>query len=200
MLENPSNLFVVDLAVLATSDDSSAVLYDVYSYACFFLGTCLQSLPDTGASELSADCSGEAASSFHVSRKMLLNIIDKKIGLTRFTDVLKRRIALETKLLAPGATSEHKLFALEHLKSANFLSFMNSQREAIRKAIYDHYSGSLPETSSDSRTESTALAKVVELQKDEIARLTEEIENYRSTSMFCMYPFVFRYDFICKFR
>lgn len=176
MLENPSNLFVVDLAVLATGEESSYVLYDVHSYSCFFLGTCLQSLPDTQSVAEGAVRRDEGEQVFHVSRKMLLDVIDSKIGLTRFTDVLKRRVNMESKLLAQNVNGDNnKHHALELLRSATFLAFMNSQREAIRKAIYDHYSGALPNSGGGNSAESSALAKIVELQKEEIARLAAQI-------------------------
>lgn len=186
MLENPSNLFVVDLAVLATSEDSSATLHDAHSYACFFLGTCLQALPDVASAdvgEANGGSSRDGEPAFHVSRKLLLDIIDTKIGLTRFTDVLKRRIALETKLLSHGSQAGHKQHSLDNLKSVNFLAFMNSQREAIRKAIYDHYSGSLPSGTSNS-AESSALTKIIDLQKEEILRLTDEIAGFKGNHQY----------------
>ena len=143
MLDNPSNLFVVDLAVLAAGEEASPVLYDVYSYSCFFLGTCLQALPDSSGdvtdSAKKDDVDGSGVDGFHVSRKMLLNIIDSKIGLTHFTDALKKRITLDSKLLSHSSSSdEQKLHALEYLRSSTFLAFMNSQREAIRKlGVYE---------------------------------------------------------------
>lgn len=188
MLDNPSNLFVVDLAVLATGQESSPVLYDVYSYSCFFLGTCLQALPDSSGDGVESakknDGDGPGVEGFHVSRKMLLGIIDSKIGLTHFTDALKRRVTLESKVLSQStSTDDHKFHALEHLRSSTFVAFMNLQREAIRKAIYDHYSGCLP-TGNDGNAESSALSKIVELQKEEIVRLTSELEATKGFLLF----------------
>lgn len=178
MLENPSNLFVVDLAVLATGEETSSVLYDMHSYACFFLGTCIQALPDGPSKDSSATGkkAAETNDAFVVSRKMLLDIIDSKIGLTQFTDVLKRRVSIESRLLIQSTANDEKhRHALEHLKSATFVSFMNSHMEAIRKAIYDHYSGAIPTVSGGNNAESSALSKIIELQKDEINRLVSEL-------------------------
>jgi chromosome segregation ATPase len=171
-LENPSNLFISDLAAQCNPDDSK-VVFDVQSYACLFLGSCFQALPDQPAAT-------RTDKAFSISKKALLDIIDSKVGLSRFIDVLKRRLSVDARVISklPGVLREDPTLVSSYLPTSSFDVFLNAQVDLIKGAIYEFYGATnqLDGTGGIGRADGHPhLAEVVRIQKEEIERLNREL-------------------------
>ena len=92
VLEDPSNLFIVDFATKTSELSGIPIVLQVTS--CLFLGACLQSV---SASEVNVkDDTSNALSTSDISKQSLMAMIDSRIGLTRFTDILRRPLTSDS--------------------------------------------------------------------------------------------------------
>lgn len=179
-MENPSNLFIADLASQSNPDDSR-VIFDVQSYACLLLGACFQ-----GLSEQAPAVRPDKAA-FSVSKKALLDIIDSKVGLSRFIDILKKRIAVDARMISklPGILREEPTLVSLHLPTHSFDAFLNSQVDLIKAAIYEFYGATnqLDGPGGVGKADGQPhFAEVVRIQKEEIERLNRELTAAQAAS------------------
>lgn len=122
MLEDPSNLFVIDLATSVS--ESKGISKGLQSMACLFMGSAFLSFP------LLDDSGQKISNNTNLSRKSLLTMVDSRIGLTNFTDLLKNPL----KISKNDKNIDNLFF------SNGFHKFYSSQVELIRTGIFDYYS------------------------------------------------------------
>jgi hypothetical protein len=162
VLEDPSNLFVLDLAT--TASESAGVPPVAQTVSCLFLGCCflaLSDLPDDNGSV--AD--GDGVTDGLIHKRMFIGMIDSRIGLSRFTESLK-------KALLPSQSSTYsQLFVSE-----GFKAFYIKQFEAIKNGIISFYAGS----STSSSLSNSPQQQVIEMQQLRIAELEHalKLQNY----------------------
>ena len=176
MLDDPSNLFVVDLATVTS--ESSGIPSFVQVVSCLYLGTCFEALAASEqessnnikntAGPLSAVKSKSTDDSIsRLTQKSLLKMIDSRIGLTRFTDILKRPLMPPQK---SGTTSSDSAILFF---SASFQKFYEERVTAIRHAIFDFYSagpGGINGGDSQER-------QIISIQTQQIANLEKQINE-----------------------
>eukprot|EP01041_Mallomonas_annulata_P003424 gene3424-6795_t len=185
MLEDPSNLFVIDLATAAS--EGAGVPPAVQILSCLFLGCCLNALPKDSSSSQSGQGQGHqqqygysnknTMDDISLSQKSIITMIDSRIGLTRFTDMLKRPLQNQGKSSLSssaagggGGTGGGSNLENEIFFSQSFKVFYEEQIAAIRQCIFDFYStgtqgGDSPES------------QLIRLQKDEIMKLENQIQE-----------------------
>ena len=161
ILSDPSNLFVVDFAT--SGSENAGVPAAVQIMSCLFLGCVFLTLP-------SADLSSSDQQTI-LSRKGFLGMIDSRIGLNRFTDLLRRPIK------AKGAT-------LKSLSGALFITpgykvFYEKQVDMIVAGIFEFYSGD----ASVGDAGSTFVEKeIIDSQNKVICELREQIAALESNA------------------
>lgn len=162
MLDDPTNLFVLELA--SPASDAAGVTASTQTLCCLFLGSCLLALSqdDNSTSSLAPD--------------KFLQAIDSKIGLTRFLDLLKRPMQLGS--LAGGRVSATSLRD-ELFVTVSFRGFYEDKVEAIRKYIFEHYSGISGGNSIGVKASDNA---VVEMQRTRIEELEAQLEALNSAT------------------
>lgn len=165
ILDDPSNLFILDLATVAS--ENAGVSTSIQVMSCLFLGACFLALPDVPASD-NQDISS-APQDERLTRRSFLGMIDSRIGLTRFMEILKRPV------LSQVATSPQSSASLasDIFFTKGFKAFYDSQLEQIRAGIYNHYGVSRSETDKDS-----AYQQVIQMQLVTIAELEEKLRNF----------------------
>ena len=89
ILDDPTNFFVLDFCTLMSESAGTPATTQISS--CFFLGTCFIALVDPPLPDGSVDNANE--SSAHLNRKSFISMIDARIGLNRFLEVLKRPLS-----------------------------------------------------------------------------------------------------------
>jgi chromosome segregation ATPase len=156
VLENPSNLFVLDLATSAS--DGAGVPMIVQTVACFFLGIAFLSIKDVAT----------ATTENSLTQRSFLLMIDGRIGLTRFSDILKRPLVLTP----ASAAVQTELFL-----SPSFKTFYESKIDLIRRSLFDYYASS---GSSTENSEKTPEQQIIDLQKNHISELESELEILKS--------------------
>jgi chromosome segregation ATPase len=162
MLDDPANLFVVDLATAAS--ESAGVPAQVQTAACMFLGCCFEALPVSNASPPpSTNGVVNSADDSILNRKSFLSMIDGRIGLNRFTDILKRPLAKRAPSKGTTTDAGH---AASFFISAAFEAFYQRQVDAIRAGIFEFYTGSAGAAPGDAMQQ-----QLIEMQKDRIAEL-----------------------------
>ena len=173
MLEDPSNLFVIELA--SRSSENAGVSQHLQVMCCFFLGSVFESFPEASP--------GTEADS--LSRKSILGMIDAKIELSRFSDLIK----IPTR--AFSMSSRHQLSdnkscpfsftdspADGHFVEA-YEEFYKGQVHAIKTAIYGFYAGSGdPSVENDS---TSSESKIIKMQIETIAELEIELKKVQSS-------------------
>jgi hypothetical protein len=148
LFEDPSNLFVVDLA--STASENAGVSPLIQLASSFLIGCCYQSLPkDTKESD-----SG-------LSRRSFMTMIDTRIGLQRFTDILKR----------PLQPANDTSLASYFFRSSGFKKFYESQVALIRKDIFEHYAGSGRSSEAAGSTSAASYEQIIEMQREKIDEL-----------------------------
>ncbi len=164
LFEDPLLFFVLDLTT--SGSESAGVPLGVQVMACFFLGISFLALP-TGAESNSSD-----NSSFTHSRASFLSMIDNRVGLNRFIDILRR----------PLQGNSHAVSNILFI-TKGFKGYFEQQVETIRVSMYEIFadstavsSGSHPGDNSDS------LLQIIELQKVRISELEEIMRNSASSS------------------
>jgi chromosome segregation ATPase len=162
MLDDPANLFVVDLATAAS--ESAGVPALVQTAACMFLGCCFEALPVSNVSPPpSTNGVVNSADDSILNRKSFLSMIDGRIGLNRFTDILKRPLAKRAPSKGTTTDAGH---AASFFISAAFDAFYQRQVDAIRAGIFEFYTGSAGAAPGDAMQQ-----QLIEMQKDRIAEL-----------------------------
>lgn len=154
VLDDPSNLFVLDLATPAS--ESAGVPPIAQTASCLFLGCCFLALQDEsspGESKAGAKSDSEASL---INKKLFISMIDSRIGLSRFTELLKRP------LLAQQAASFAPLFV-----SDGFRAFYSRQFEAIKNGIISFYAGGSSSLAGSPQQQVIDMqqAKIEELEK-----------------------------------
>ena len=88
--EDPSNFFLMDLA--SVGSDSLGVSSKIQTSVCFFLGNCFAALQDPISTSTSSSTEGSSTqdSTLLLNKKSFLTVIDTRIGLTRFNELLRR--------------------------------------------------------------------------------------------------------------
>lgn len=163
MLEDPANLFVLDLATAAS--ESAGVPPLVQVAACLFLGCCFESLPGAASTPppSSNGTANGASEDSILNRKAFLGMIDSRIGLNRFTDILKKPVA--SRGHKDAAASYSALFI-----SPDFLVFYQKQVEAIRAGIFEFYTGGASSAVGDVMQQ-----QIIDMQKEKIAELEQKL-------------------------
>lgn len=168
MFEDPSNLFVVDLATSAS--EVAGVPPAVQVMACLFLGCCCLGFPseqhDDNKKESTATAQGNESSI--LQRRPFLSMIDSRIGLNRFTETLKKPLIAMSKK-SPSANLYEGLFHLP-----GFKAFYETQVESIRNIIFELYSGP---TSGVGNGQDSAHSQVIALQQEKIKELEDKVEG-----------------------
>ena len=156
ILEDPSNLFVFDLPT--TTSETSGVPLIVQTIASFFLGICFLSLKDSAK-----DQNQPTELEEQLSQRSFLLMIDNRIGLTRFTEILKRPLTTQI----PSITSE--IFF-----SSSFRTFYESKAELVRRSLFDFYASN---GQNIENAESSPELQIILMQKKHISDLEKKIEN-----------------------
>lgn len=156
VLENPSNLFVLDLATSAS--DGAGVPIIVQTVACFFLGIAFLSIKDVTT----------ATTESSLTQRSFLLMIDGRIGLTRFSDILKRPL-----VLTPASAAVHT----ELFLSPSFKIFYESKVDLVRRSLFDYYASS---GNSTDNSEKTPEQQIIDLQKNHITELESELKILKS--------------------
>jgi chromosome segregation ATPase len=202
VLEDPSNFFLLDLATRAS--ETTGVPLRTQVLCCLFLGSCFDSLPAPTQQQLDGVDAGETlGGGTSLSRKSLLMMIDSKIGLSRFNDLLKRplgstrgggggggmtltgpssntTIGGKTNSFTGSTTnssfpspSPEDLFFID-----SFRIFYLKQIEQIRSAIFDFYSGVGGGSSGvGGEVELSPEGKIIQMQKEMIQKLELELQG-----------------------
>ena len=155
VLEDPSNLFILDLATSAS--EATGVPPEVQTIACFFLGICWVSLDD-----VPGDSSGADDEQF--TSKSFLAMIEGRVGLSRFADILKRPMVPREKQL------REELFF-----SSSFKIFYETTVDLIRRNLFDFYASS--GTTNLENGQKSAELQIIDMQKAHIAELEQKLEN-----------------------
>ena len=167
LFEDPSNLFVVDLAT--TSSEIAGVPPSVQVLACLFLGCCSTGFP--AAVDKSADLVvGMSAENSIFSRRAFLSMIDARIGLNRFNEILKKPLTLLGSKKIAGANPYDGLFDLP-----GFKEFYEHQVDSIKEIIFELYSGGA-NNGSNIGGDSVQL-EVIASQKAKIQELEEKLSQ-----------------------
>jgi hypothetical protein len=127
MLEDPSNLFVIDLATSVS--EAKGIPMGLQSMACLFLGCAFLSFPLLDSTK-ELELGYGSINNSNLSRKSLLKMVDSRIGLTNFTDLLKNPLKI-----SKNDKNIDSIFF-----SNGFRNFYSSQVELIRTGIFDYYS------------------------------------------------------------
>lgn len=130
ILDDPSNLFVLDLA--STSSENTGVSSIVQIASTFFIGCCFKALQSNGSIQQSDN---EEVDDILKSSKAFIKMIDSRIGLQRFNDILKRPLSTTSN----SGNSNRFLKRHEFLFSNGFQSFYTLQIDIIRKGILLYY-------------------------------------------------------------
>jgi hypothetical protein len=164
MLDDPSNFFVVDLAT--TMSESAGTPLVVQVAACFFLGTCFTALKDPLKDSAPPD-SNEITG---LTQKSFLNMIESRIGLTRFNEILK--LPLKSNSRSTGAQKD---LASDLFFSNGFKVFYESHVEYIKNGIFQSYVGTIDDLSENCNDAS--LKQLLQMQKEKIIELESRINN-----------------------
>jgi chromosome segregation ATPase len=172
LFEDPSNLFVVDLAT--SSSEIAGVPPLVQVLACLFLGCCCTGFP---VAEKSTEGFTNHASPDNsiFSRRAFLSMIDSRIGLNRFNETLKKPLALLGSKKIAGPNPYEGLFDLP-----GFKEFYEHQMDAIKTVILELYSGGSMGASS-SVNDSIHL-EVIATQKAKIQELETKLSRFTQQS------------------
>jgi hypothetical protein len=154
LFEDPSNFYILDLA--SAGSDSLGISPVAQVCVCFFLGNCFAALEDPPEKEGSS-----TLDSVRLTRKSFLNVIETRIGLPRFSDLLKRPIT-------SGKRGQTKDTMKNLFFSSGFETFYRAQVESIRSRIYTFYAGD--GDGADSGSDSS-LRMIVDIQKEKILEL-----------------------------
>jgi hypothetical protein len=154
LFEDPSNFYILDLA--SAGSDSLGISPVAQVCVCFFLGNCFAALEDPQEKEGSS-----TVDSVRLTRKSFLNVIETRIGLPRFSDLLKRPIT-------SGKRGQTKDTMKNLFFSKGFEAFYRAQVESIRSRIYTFYAGD--GDGADSGSDSS-LRMIVDMQKEKILEL-----------------------------
>ena len=171
MLEDPANLFVVDLATVASESAGVPVLVQVV--ACLFLGCCFEALPSTTPSTEHSTSSGGSIGddpSSLLNRKSFLSMIDSRIGLSRFTDILKKPLSTRSTTMKDSSMHSYSSFFI----TPDFRIFYQNQVDAIRAGIFEYYTGTGSGDSSAAMGDAMQ-QQLIGMQKERIVELEQQI-------------------------
>ena len=157
VLEDPSNLFILDLATAAS--EATGVPTEVQTIACLFLGICWISLD-----EIPEDSSG--TDDGQLTPKSFLAMIESRVGLSRFADILKRPMAPREKQL------RRELFF-----STSFKTFYENYVDLIRRNLFDFYASS--GATNPERGQKSPEQQIIDMQKAHIVELEKKLENHQ---------------------
>lgn len=156
LLDDPANLNILDIAT--TASESAGVPKPVQISACLFLGACYHALND--------DTNEREKLSGGISKAALLSMIDGRIGLPRFTELLKLPLGQRT-------SKSSTLGSLFFLPS--FRRFYERLVDAVMQSLFEHYSGNLDASSSSEK-------QIIAIQQSRIAELEAALADKRTSS------------------
>ena len=171
ILENPSNLFVIDLA--SKNSENAGVPQSLQIECCFLLGCVFEafceipSLDDPNA----------------LSRGMILDMIDSKIGLTRFNNLIK--IPAHAKYCQSRSNDKSPIFTFSTFPedvcfAETYGGLYKSHVNAIKTAMYSFY------LNGDGSSDDDALsseAKLLKVQMEHITELEMELKMLQSSTV-----------------
>lgn len=144
LLDDPANLFILDIA--STASESAGVPKPVQISASLFVGACYHALHD----ELEQE-----QQSGGISKAALLSMIDSRIGLQRFTELLKLPLAQRGSKSSLGS-----LFF-----TPSFRAFYERLVDAIMQSLFQLYTGPVNNgDSSDKQIISVQQSRIAELE------------------------------------
>lgn len=150
ILQDPAHFFLLDLCSPTSESYGTPTIVQIIS--CFFLGTCFQALKDPTPGGVNED--------LNLTQKSFLGMIDNRVGLTRFNEIVRRPLS--------SRTSQGQALASELFVSKGFKSFYINQIELIRSSIFSFYT-------NDTTTESP-LAQIINMQKEKILELENNLK------------------------
>jgi chromosome segregation ATPase len=172
VLEDPANFFVIDLC--STVSEAAGVSSLVQTMACFFLGSCYMSLrEDTSGKKTPKRPSGSADPSSRMTQAKLLGMIDSKVGLSRFTEILRKPLAGPRSghlLSAPHSVNPRDVFLTRWFKG-HYEKLIDS----IRNGILEHYS-----TGDSASDKDSPQQQIINLLNQRVQELESELLNERS--------------------
>ena len=167
LLDDPANLFVLDMAT--TASEVAGMPQAMQSAACLFLGTCYDALQE---SEGQSNGEDEGL----LSQASLLRMIDGRIGLTRFTELLK------APLLAANKASNSFFF------TPSFQAFYDRVLESILHSLFQQYSSKSGDAdSSERQIIAIQLLRIAELEaalKAKHPNLLDPAENAKKEASY----------------
>lgn len=179
LFEDPSNLFVLDLASINSENAGVSPLIQIAS--CFLLGCCYQSLSCDIDSNHSNDL---------LTPKAFLGMIDSRVGLQRFTNILKRPLQRVMASDNPTAMSRDSSSPISFtFYSASFHKFYESQVELIRKELFNYFTGGVGKAVDPSQGNQTidpevvsSYEQLISLQKMKIEELEGQIDHLTASN------------------
>lgn len=159
LFEDPLLFFVLDLTT--SGSESAGVPLGVQVMACFFLGISFLALPTN------INQSNSTESSFMHSRTSFLSMIDNRIGLNRFMDILRRP------LQGNSSVQNNNFFITK-----GFRSYFEQQVEMIRVNMYEIFVDPNGINSANKTVDSSNnLIQIIEVQKNRISELEEIVKS-----------------------
>ena len=145
--DDPSNFFLMDLA--SVGSDSLGVSSTIQTVVCFFVGNCFAALQDPISTSTSMEGSCTQDPTLLLNKKSFLSVIDTRIGLTRFNELLRRPLKAahttnnsNTNNDSSSSSGERNTDITDQFFfTSGFEEFYRSQVESIRSAIFAFYSG-----------------------------------------------------------
>ncbi len=165
LFEDPLLFFVLDLTT--SGSESAGVPLGVQVMACFFLGISFLAISNN------INSSNSNENSFIHSRTSFLNMIDNRIGLNRFIDILRRP------LQGNNSVPNNGFFITK-----GFRTYYEQQVEMIRVNMYEIFIDPNSATNNANITveNSNNLIQIIEIQKNRINELEEMIKSNGSSS------------------
>jgi chromosome segregation ATPase len=187
MFEDPSNLFVVDLAT--ASSELAGVPSAVQAMACLFLGCCFCGFPDEKPPDSSSSANPPAAdgNGSLFSRRSFISMIENKITINRFLETLKKPILHYRKggyqhshsihslpVVSPTDRNAHMVNYYDHLFILpGFKKFYDKQIEIIRSIIMDLFYGA----SASHMTGDAFTQQLIAMQQEKIKELEAKLQG-----------------------
>lgn len=149
--DDPSNFFLMDLA--SVGSDSLGVSSSIQTIVCFFVGNCFAALQDQTSTSTSMEGTITQDSTLLLNKKSFLSVIDTRIGLTRFNELLRRPFKVahttnnnnhnnDNNNSSSSCSGEMNIDTTDQFFfTRGFEDFYRSQVESIRSAIFTFYSG-----------------------------------------------------------
>jgi chromosome segregation ATPase len=133
IFEDPANFFVIDLCSSVSEVAGIAPL--VQTMACMFLGSCYMSLGAPADKKKHKKMLPEEVDHGRLTQSKLLGMIDSKVGLSRFTEILRKPLASPRSGSGTVTPNPTEVFV-----TRGFKVHYEKLIESIRSGILKHYS------------------------------------------------------------